>query len=374
MTTGSSIVAVRCIRPAQRGQRRTGIAPTEARTVVADPHGSPPPLGRQRVHRHQESDSPRARAQGAGRNDAACVAIAPVASGSARGRSSDRYDYRNSMRAMIIAHFLEVKKVRIEDEAFIGPDAIVLPWVMIGRGAVETAGSVVTRLCPSDDDGAGKPRHSDRKLRSATDEQDQVSGVLPETDADPAKRRARECRVAAVLICAMRTTLPAPSMVNRGSSRWAMTWYRCKTLAIASIVAALLLADAGGWLLNRPPNTDCLPEASAPRRMTEARAVKAVVQPWRGPHHVYGLFIIPNQFVETKRYAVTISVEGVLQYCMWVEKSLKQRRQVISVERGEYLVREYVPTRVALWFLINGLFGDLRRPENWAIVFSDRRS
>ena len=57
-------------------------------------------------------------------------------------------DVSISMRVMIIAHFLEVKKVRIEDEAFIGPGAIVLPGVTIGRGAVVTAGSVVTSSVP----------------------------------------------------------------------------------------------------------------------------------------------------------------------------------------------------------------------------------
>jgi hypothetical protein len=153
-----------------------------------------------------------------------------------------------------------------------------------------------------------------------------------------------------------------------------MTWCRYKSVAIASIVVVLLLADAGGWFLNRPPNTDCLPEASAFQRVTEARAIKVVVQPWRGPHHVYGLFIIPNRFIDTKRYAVTISVEGVVVYCMWVEKSVRQTRRVISAERVESLVPEYLPTRVAMWFLINRRLGDLRRPENWAIVFSDRRS
>jgi hypothetical protein len=145
-------------------------------------------------------------------------------------------------------------------------------------------------------------------------------------------------------------------------------------MAIASIVVALLLADAGGWFLNRPPNTDCLPEAFTDQSVKGARAIKTVVQPWRGPHHVYGLFIIPKQFAETKRYAITISVEGALYYCMWVEKSLTQRRKIISAEPGGYLVREYVPTRVAMWFLINGLSGELRHPENWGIVFNDRRS
>jgi len=153
-----------------------------------------------------------------------------------------------------------------------------------------------------------------------------------------------------------------------------MIWCRDKTMVVASIVIVLLFADAGGWFLNRPPNTDCLPEASAPQSGSEAHAIKTVVQPWHGPHHVYGLFLVPSQSVEINRYALTISVEGALYYCMWVEKSLRHTSEILRAESKEYLVRQYVPTRVALWFLINGLIGDLRHPKNWALVFSDQRS
>jgi acetyltransferase-like isoleucine patch superfamily enzyme len=48
------------------------------------------------------------------------------------------------MRVTVIAHFKESEGVRIEEDAFIGPGAIILPRVVIGRGAVVTAGSVVT--------------------------------------------------------------------------------------------------------------------------------------------------------------------------------------------------------------------------------------
>lgn len=60
-----------------------------------------------------------------------------------------------SVRSTIIAHFRgqtpaergergEPFSVKIEDDAFIGPGAIVLPGVTVGRGAVVAAGSVVT--------------------------------------------------------------------------------------------------------------------------------------------------------------------------------------------------------------------------------------
>ena len=53
-----------------------------------------------------------------------------------------------SMRATVIAHFKEFTGVRIEKEAFIGPGAIILPNVVVGKGAVIKAGSVVSQSVP----------------------------------------------------------------------------------------------------------------------------------------------------------------------------------------------------------------------------------
>jgi acetyltransferase-like isoleucine patch superfamily enzyme len=53
-----------------------------------------------------------------------------------------------SMRVTVIAHFRETQGVKIEQDAFIGPGAILLPNVTIGRGAVVTAGSVVSQSVP----------------------------------------------------------------------------------------------------------------------------------------------------------------------------------------------------------------------------------
>jgi len=63
------------------------------------------------------------------------------------------------MRATLIAHFVlnlppegvspDHVSLRIEDEVFIGPGSLILPNVTIGRGAVVTAGSVVTRSVPA---------------------------------------------------------------------------------------------------------------------------------------------------------------------------------------------------------------------------------
>jgi carbonic anhydrase/acetyltransferase-like protein (isoleucine patch superfamily) len=52
------------------------------------------------------------------------------------------------IRSTIIAHFGGTEGVKIDDGAYIGVGAIILPNVKIGAGAVVTAGSVVTKSVP----------------------------------------------------------------------------------------------------------------------------------------------------------------------------------------------------------------------------------
>lgn len=53
-----------------------------------------------------------------------------------------------SIRVTIIAHMWEIGGVTIERDAYLGAGVIVLPSVVVGHGAVVTAGSVVTRSIP----------------------------------------------------------------------------------------------------------------------------------------------------------------------------------------------------------------------------------
>ena len=52
------------------------------------------------------------------------------------------------IRVTIIAHNREQRGVMIEEDVSLGPGVIVLPNVTIGRGAIVTAGSVVTKSVP----------------------------------------------------------------------------------------------------------------------------------------------------------------------------------------------------------------------------------
>jgi acetyltransferase-like isoleucine patch superfamily enzyme len=61
------------------------------------------------------------------------------------------------IRATVIAHFREQLGVVIEEDATVGPGAIILPNVTIRRGSIVTAGSVVTKSVPPKTMVQGKP-------------------------------------------------------------------------------------------------------------------------------------------------------------------------------------------------------------------------
>jgi serine acetyltransferase len=69
-----------------------------------------------------------------------------------------------SIRVTIVAHFNGIGGVTIERDAFLGPGVIVLPAVVVGRGAVVAAGSVVTRSIPELTLAQGNPAVAVAKL------------------------------------------------------------------------------------------------------------------------------------------------------------------------------------------------------------------
>src|SRR2546425_376559 len=201
-----------------------------------------------------------------------------------------------------------------------------------------------------------------------------------------------------------------------------------KTIGTVSAGVALVLAGTVAWLLNKPATGDCGGEAPTNHKVHEIRATKVVVQPWLGEHHVYGIFMVPNRYKHSwqnvafapqsgsftaeldatpqngamaggvglpnapapaysspgavgptcvmagnKNYSVvTMAVRGFDRRFAVGERADKQYVDDVLAEPEHYLLRIYVPTRVALWFLVNGLFGDLRRPCDWTLVFMER--
>src|SRR5947207_7843348 len=103
----------------------------------------------------------------------------------------------------------------------------------------------------------------------------------------------------------------------------------------------------------RAPTAECGTSTLTKSSVQEIEPVRIVVRPWLGPHHVYGIFVVPNQFWN-RRYSATIAVRD---FSAPVIRNLKRDKPYDdpSLSRpGHYLERAYVPTRVALRFLVSG--------------------
>ena len=136
----------------------------------------------------------------------------------------------------------------------------------------------------------------------------------------------------------------------------------------ASCLALLATATV---LINMPPLTNCSSEGPVAAKRYWVQATQAVVQPWRGPHHVYGMFSVPGQYKYDPLYTARLVIQGL--HDEFPETS--PEGGLIDNDRaeaGHYVKRLYIPTRTALWFLLTGRFGDLKMPCHWWLVIADR--
>ena len=120
-----------------------------------------------------------------------------------------------------------------------------------------------------------------------------------------------------------------------------------------------------------PPLTECHSEAPVAARQHWFRATKTVVQPWQGPHHVYGTFVIPQQYKRDRLYRAKLMIQG---FATELTDTGPEGEDIYNgrAEPGHYIKRMYLPTRTAVLLLLTGRFGDLRTSCHWWLVITDR--
>lgn len=135
-------------------------------------------------------------------------------------------------------------------------------------------------------------------------------------------------------------------------------------VAVALCVALLIL-------LNMPSFASC--RANAPTTAGEHwfQATQVVVQPWMGPHHVYGVFKISEKYKFHHLYSNRLIIDGVRAEFSGGSPE-DENVDLGSPGPGFYLKLVYIPTRDALWLLMTGRFGELGRLCHWWLVFVEK--
>jgi hypothetical protein len=94
---------------------------------------------------------------------------------------------------------------------------------------------------------------------------------------------------------------------------------------------------------------------------------KIVIQPWRGQHHVYGIFMIPNGYIHD--YLLQFNLPDNTNYCGTVYYGSNTQLDGINVQSGNYLVKGYVNTRLAFWLIVQGKLNYLQETSNWRLGY-----
>ncbi|MEH2077864.1 MAG: hypothetical protein V7K57_26265 [Nostoc sp.] len=124
------------------------------------------------------------------------------------------------------------------------------------------------------------------------------------------------------------------------------------------------------WPVN---DSDCNPKAFLASKTPkfQVHATKVIIQPWRGRHHIYGIFMIPDEYKQAEFFVLT--VEGAGNYCskqFGYQKSFND----IFAEPGTYLVRKFIRTRTALRLIFQGLYFQINDNKNWTLTFPELKA
>ena len=142
-------------------------------------------------------------------------------------------------------------------------------------------------------------------------------------------------------------------------------------IAWVATAGILFLLAMLAEMANISPTIGCTIEQSFKSIHYQVRAMRVEVKPWRGPHHVYGVFSVPLQYRQHRLYTTRLRIEGFIGE--FAETSPEAGRLYESeAEPGYYIMRVNFPTRMALWYLLTGRFGDLATSCHWWLIIEDR--
>ncbi len=139
--------------------------------------------------------------------------------------------------------------------------------------------------------------------------------------------------------------------------------WRC-AIAALPLLGLLMFAEP----TTQRPDSVCDAEAflTAGRPLHSVTAVQVMMEPWRGQHYTYGLFVLPDQVKADN--PVLLAVKGVGVYCDAHEVS-GQDIDGVTVATQHHVMRDHIRTRSALWAIGQGKLTQLQDRRNWVMWY-----
>jgi hypothetical protein len=136
---------------------------------------------------------------------------------------------------------------------------------------------------------------------------------------------------------------------------------------ILAIGGGMLGSAANRWFERSATISNC-PGSTLSRShgpLVPLHAQQVFVQPWKGRHQVYALFLVPGGYQADQ--FVTIKLADGQIYCghtALVDPSTLNQ----SLPPGHYMMRGKLRTRTTIGLLSQGKKAELEQPTNWTLV------
>ncbi len=95
---------------------------------------------------------------------------------------------------------------------------------------------------------------------------------------------------------------------------------------------------------------------------------KIVVEPWRGEHHIYGIFQIPGGYLNDK--LLKVEIPGSRTYCGVVAYGGTVTTDGVYAKPGYYLMKGFLNTRIAIKLILQGKQEELKQSKNWNLGYT----
>ena len=142
-------------------------------------------------------------------------------------------------------------------------------------------------------------------------------------------------------------------------------WLRLCSYTIAGLILLSLISWAEPT--SQRPDSVCDAEAfltTQPRR--QVTATQVVVQPWRGQHYTYGLFVLPDRLAPDR--PVLLAVKGIGVYCD-IDYAHTKYVEGVTADANHHVLKDHIRTRAALWAIVQGQFSQLQDRRNWVVWY-----
>ncbi len=94
---------------------------------------------------------------------------------------------------------------------------------------------------------------------------------------------------------------------------------------------------------------------------------QVVVEPWKGRHHVYGIFAVPLGVYPEG--ILKVSLPGLGEVCGGVTDVQFSQAPIRGVQpkAGTYLIKANLRSRLVLWVILQGYFNSLLAADAWRL-------